>query len=331
MAPVIPFVWIAVAEGIAAAAKYASAARRAGPRRQTRTRRVRRAWNAWFRWAFQGPHLAAFVLLCSALVAVVLSPYPPGRGFHVANYWPERGQASAYRQAQRAVIAELPTEASVCAQSDLHPHLARRRDALLFPYCRLTEDETAEYVLFDLDASSVKSPLDYHAFYELVDEWLSRPDYGVVAQEGGVLLLQRGAARDGQDQVLAALDAYGRDFYRVTYVRADLPAELAPSDLYRIPVTLRNLGSQTWSSGGQLPVRLSYRWWTEGGALLLEDSLRTNLPFRVEPGYEVRLRAWIHTPRQPGSYTLEWDLVREGDAWFGDMGANMLRQKVLVE
>ena len=102
------------------------------------------------------------------------------------------------------------------------------------------------------------------------------------------------------------------------------------SDLYRVPVTLRNVGSQTWHSWGQLPVRLSYRWWTHSGALLLEDSLRTDLPHRVEPGHEVRLRAQIHTPRAPGHYVLEWDLVREGDAWFGDMGANMLRQSVEI-
>jgi hypothetical protein len=229
------------------------------------------------------------------------------------------------------VVAAVPEGASVCAQSDLHPHLARRRDAALFPYCRLDGDETAEYVILDLDASSVKSPLDYHSFYKLATAWLSMPEYGVVAQQGGVLLLKRGAPRDTISQVLDALDAYGRDFYRVTWLKAALPAQLDHENLYRVPVVLRNVGSQTWHSQGQLPVRLSYRWWTESGALLLEDSLRTDLPHRVEPGHEVRLRAQVHTPRQPGRYVLEWDLVREGDAWFGDMGAAMLRQQVEIK
>ena len=145
-----------------------------------------------------------------------------------------------------------------------------------------------------------------------------------------MLLLQQGASRERLPQVLDTLDAYGRSFYRVTYVAVALPAELDRSDLYRVPVTLRNDGSQTWQSQGQLPVRLSYRWWTESGALLLENSLRTDLPHRVEPGHEVRLRAHLHGPRVPGRYVLEWDMVREGDAWFGDMGATMLRQEVLI-
>jgi hypothetical protein len=195
----------------------------------------------------------------------------------------------------------------------------------------LDGDETAEYVIFDLDASSVKSPLDYHAFYKLTTAWLLLPEYGVVAQQGGVLLLQRGAPRDTVPQVLEDLDGYGHEFYRVTYLQASLPATLERRDLYRIPVTLRNIGSQTWHSQGQLPVRLSYRWWTRSGALVLEESLRTELPHRVEPGHEVRLRAKVVTPREPGLYVLEWDMVREGDAWFGDMGATMLRQETVVQ
>jgi len=51
----------------------------------------------------------------------------------------------------------------------------------------------------------------------------------------------------------------------------------------------------------------------------------------VAPGHEIRLRAWLLTPPQPGSYTLEWDLVREGDAWFKDREAETLRQMVTVE
>jgi hypothetical protein len=106
---------------------------------------------------------------------------------------------------------------------------------------------------------------------------------------------------------------------------------LDASDLIRVPVTLRNTGSQAWHSRGQLPVRLSYRWWTTGGSLLLVDPMRTDLPHRVEPGHEVSMRAWVRTPTEPGRYILEWDMVREGDAWFGDKGAAMLRQVVTVQ
>jgi uncharacterized membrane protein len=320
MAPVIPFLWIAAVEGLA----WLSTKRgviRARPLART-------------------VKLATFTVICALLVSIVLSPFPPGKGFHLANYW----QPSTYQEDLRAVVALVPPGATTCVQSDLHPHLAQRRDAALYPYCELTEEEEeeAEYVVLDLDAASTKSPLDFHAFYMLIDTWLSREDYGVIAQRGGVLLLKRGASRDSIPEVLAALDAYGRDFYRVQYVHAGLPGgqeaepggqeagELKANDLYRVPVTLRNVGSQTWHSRGQLPVRLSYRWWTADGALLLVDSMRTDLPHRVEPGNKIKLDAWVRTPSEPGQYILEWDMLREGDAWFGDMGAEMLRQVVTV-
>ena len=270
--------------------------------------------------------LTTFALLCSILVSVVLSPFPPGLDFRLANYW----QPSSHGANLEQVIALVPEEATLCAQSDLHPHLAQRRDACLFPRCRLEDAQEAEYVLLDLDTASTKSPLDFHAFYELINLWLSREDYGVVVQRGGALLLRRGASRETMPQVLAALDAYGHALYRVEYVRADLPRLLEANDLYRVRVTLRNEGSQTWLSRGHLPVRISYRWWTTGGSLLLVDPLRTNLPHRVEPGSEISLRAWVRAPATPGRYILEWDVVREGDAWFGDMGATMLRQVVSV-
>jgi hypothetical protein len=306
MAPVIPFLWIAAVEGMAWLCTRRGVTRSRAPACTTM--------------------LATFILLCSLLVSVVLSPFPPGKDFYSANYW----QPSPHQEDLRAVVALVPSDATLCAQSDIHPHLAQRRDAALYPHCRLAEEEETEYVVLDLDAASTKSPLDFHAFYKLADAWLSREDYGVIAQRGGVLLLQRGASRDNIPEVLAALDAYGRDFYRVKYVRADLPGVLEGDDLYRVPMTLRNIGSQAWHSRGQLPVRLSYRWWTDEGALLLVDPERTDLPHRVEPGNKVDLRAWVRTPSEPGQYVLEWDMLREGDAWFGDMGAAMLQQTVTV-
>jgi uncharacterized membrane protein len=301
MAPVIPFLWIAAGEGLNRMAR-------------------RRGWP----WALS---LATFAGVSALLAAVAFSPFPPGKSFRLPDYY----QPSAYVENLRAVAAFVPESATLCAQSDIHPHVSQRRDVPLFPRCQLTEDESAEYVILDLDAASTKSPLGYHTFYELVRAWLAREDYGAVVHQGGVLLLRRGAPRDEHAQVLAALDEYGRTFYRIEDMRADLPRRLVHKELYRVSVTVRNAGSQCWHSRGQLPVRLAYRWWTQDGALLAVDALRSDLPHRVAPGNEVRLRAWLLTPAEPGQYTLEWDLLREGDAWFGDMGATMLRQEVTIE
>jgi uncharacterized membrane protein len=130
MAAVIPFVWIAAGEGVA------------------------RLWKKWSpKWAGV---LALFCLINTLLIAWAFSPFPPGRTFRLASLY----QPSAYEENLRSVIARIPDSASVCAQSDLHPHLSQRRDAALFPRCRLREGEEAEYVILDLDPSSDKSPMD---------------------------------------------------------------------------------------------------------------------------------------------------------------------------
>jgi len=300
MAPVIPFVWIAAGEGSIWLAK-----------------KVRPQWTLL---------LATFIWINTFLVSYVYSPFPPGMAFHLAEFF----QPSPYVENLRTVTALIPDGASVCAQSDIHPHVSQRRDASLFYHCQLDDGEEAEYVVLDVDATSAKSPLGHHAFYELVDAWLARKEYGVIAQQGGVLLLHRGAPRRNMPDVIAALDEYGRAFYRIDFVSARLPRRLEAGELVRVPVTLRNTGSQGWHSMGQLPVRLAYRWLSAGGAPLAVDALRTDLPHRVDPGQTVRLRAWLLAPPEPGQYTLEWDVLREGDAWFGDMGATTLRQQVTI-
>ncbi len=302
MAPVIPFVWIAAGEGLAWLARVRS-----------------RAWAG---------RLSFFALLNTLLVAWAFSPFPPGRAFRLSEY-----QGGPYEAHLYAAIASVPDGVSVCAQSDLHPHLSQRRDAALFPRCRLTHSgEEAAYVVVDLDPTSVKSPMDYHAFYESVGAWLERDDYGVVNLEGSALVLRRAAPRDNVPQVLDALERYGQQLYRVAWRGGVLSPRLRADEYYRIPVTLYNAGSQSWHSRGQLPVRLSYRWLDASGEQVLSTpSLRTNLPHRVGPGRAARLRAALLTPSVPGTYTLVWDVVREGDAWFGDKGGETLAQRIEIE
>ncbi|MBN1936311.1 MAG: DUF2079 domain-containing protein [Anaerolineae bacterium] len=305
MAPVIPFVWIAAGEVLAWLAHQ-----------QNR------------RWLYRaGTNLVLTIVINTLLVGILFSPYPPGKSFHIENYY----QKSTYDDDVRAILVLVPPDASVCAQSDLHPHLSQRRDAALFYRCALSDDELAEYVALDLDAAANKSPLDFHTFYELVDLWLDGEEYGVIAQRGGALLLRRGAPRANIDEVREALARYGETMYRVDYLSANTPAQMQVKQLYQVSIHLRNSGSQCWEAGPWLPVRMSYRWWTEEGALLVSESMRTNVPHRVEPGNDAAFEAWIIAPPRPGHYMLEWDLLREGDAWFSERGGQTLKQMVIVE
>jgi len=307
MAPVIPFLWIALCEGLVWL--------------------IRRSRQRWWTGTSAALTLVVFILINTFLVSLALSPFPPGKDFQLAEFY----QPSSYVQDLRAIVAQVPDGASLCAQSDLFAHLSQRRDVSLFPHCRLGGEEMPEYLVLDLDSTSTKSPLGYHAYYELVTAWLEQGEYGVVARQGGALLLRRDAPHDAPAMVLQALDAYGREFYRVDWLQAGTPTRVRAGELYRVPVRVRNAGSQCWQSPNQLPVRLAYRWWTADGAPLATDALRTDMPHRVDPGHEVSVQAWLLTPVEAGLYTLEWDLVREGDAWFGDMGGAMLRQAVTVE
>jgi uncharacterized membrane protein len=268
--------------------------------------------------------LALFVLVNAVLVAIFFSPYPPGRQFHWADYH----QPSVHEANLRRIVALVPDEAVVCAQSDIFPHLSHRRDIYVFPFVA-----DAEYVIVDLDATAEKSPSGFHTFYAQVNALLERPDFGVVASTGGVLLLQRGADRSNLPAVRQALDAYGRDFYRVSFLDHRVPARLHADELYRVQVTIQNVGSQCWWSRDWHPVRLTYRWLRADDQAQDMDvpSLRTDLPHIVKPGTAITLRPFILTPKQPGDYILEWDVVREEAAWFSDQGAATLRLRVEVE
>ena len=309
MAPVIPFVWIAAVEGVAWLSRH--------------TGRVRQLCH-YTRPAV----LASFVLASTVLISWAFSPFPPGRRFQLANLY----QPSRYERDLRAVLAQVPADATVCAQSDLHPHLSQRRDAALYPRCTLEPGLEAEFIVLDLDPTAVKSPVDHHTFYLLLHDWLAREDYGPVVREGSALLLQRGAPRHGMPDLLEALEEYGAGLYRVEFVDARLPATLRPDDYTRMPLWLRNTGTQNWQARGTLPVRVSYRWLDDQDQPLSDIvSLRTDLPHRVAPGHTVRLHAALLTPPTSGTYTLEWEVLREGDAWFSTRGGDTLRHTVRVE
>jgi len=268
--------------------------------------------------------LALFVLVNTVLIAVFFSPYPPGKQFHWVNYH----QPSIHEANLRRIVALVPDEGVVCAQSDIFPHLSHRRDIYVFPFVA-----DAEYVIVDLDPTAEKSPSGFHTFYAQVNELLENPDFGVVARAGGVLLFRREASRSNLPALRQALDAYGRDFYRVAFLDHRVPTHLRADELYRVQVTIQNTGSQCWWSRDWHPVRLTYRWLRADGQSQVMDvpSLRTDMPHIVKPGTAVTLRPFLLTPKQPGDYILEWDVVREEAAWFSDQGAATLRLVVEVE
>jgi uncharacterized membrane protein len=128
--------------------------------------------------------------LAGALVLVALGfsihdqrdhPFTPlGRSFS----WP---QITAHTRAADQLVAMIPADVSVSAQSNLVPHLSNRRAIYLFPY----RDNSADYVL--IDRKGERYPLQSApATYESdVAGLLGSPAYRVVAERDGLILLAR--------------------------------------------------------------------------------------------------------------------------------------------
>ena len=79
-------------------------------------------------------------------------------------------------------------------------------------------------------------------------------------------------------------------------------------------LALRNDGTRAWPIDGS--VALSYHWITKDGEPAVWDGARTPLPVAVEPGGEVVVEARLVAPESAGRFRLQWDMVREGVAWF---------------
>jgi hypothetical protein len=71
-------------------------------------------------------------------------------------------------------------------------------------------------------------------------------------------------------------------------------------------------------------VRLGWRWW-RGDEPLAEPWGRDDLPYNVFPRQQHCFRAWIETPVETGTYTLELGLVSEFMTWFSDRGVASVR------
>jgi len=98
----------------------------------------------------------------------------------------------------------------------------------------------------------------------------------------------------------------------------------------KVDLRLKNSGKKEWSSAVQNPCFVSYHVLDEAGETLKFDNARTVLPRTVRPGEEVALEVRVKAPLDKGNYRLEFDLVREGLAWFKESGSPTLVIPLLV-
>jgi hypothetical protein len=87
----------------------------------------------------------------------------------------------------------------------------------------------------------------------------------------------------------------------------------AVNTITTVPVTITNNGSLTWQPG---TVNVSYHLYVPSGNVYVWDGLRTALPTAVPGGSSVTVNAIVKVPTVAGPYTVGFDLVHEGVAWF---------------
>ncbi|HUQ17455.1 MAG TPA: N-acetylmuramoyl-L-alanine amidase, partial [Candidatus Saccharimonadales bacterium] len=87
-----------------------------------------------------------------------------------------------------------------------------------------------------------------------------------------------------------------------------------------VPITITNTGAGVFPTTSAQPVNLGYHWSTASGTSVLWDGVRTKLPADLAPGASVQLQASVTAPPTGGTFTLRFDLVQEGVAWFSGKG-----------
>jgi uncharacterized protein YcfL len=109
---------------------------------------------------------------------------------------------------------------------------------------------------------------------------------------------------------------------------------LTTNELVSGRVVVRNVGAQVWYADGANPVRLSYRWYNAQGleiplAPVAEHFALTQnvLPGQTAIFEQVKLRA----PQWQGDYTVRFDLIQEGNAWFSAFQSPTFDARVTVQ
>jgi len=109
--------------------------------------------------------------------------------------------------------------------------------------------------------------------------------------------------------------------YNASFGAPTLPPLYLNATTYTVSVPVTNTGIVTWNATGPNPIDVSYHWTDTAGNVVVWDGIRNPLPGDVAPGAATNVTAQVRTPDRAGTYTLTFDLVREGLAWFSSLGA----------
>lgn len=102
------------------------------------------------------------------------------------------------------------------------------------------------------------------------------------------------------------------------FLSHDTPVSVVVGQTIVVNLHLHNTSAHAWQQAGRSAVYIGFKWFDETGRHMDEvEDRRTALPRDVAPDERTVLGALLATPKMPGTYELEWDLVTERNMWFG--------------
>ena len=118
--------------------------------------------------------------------------------------------------------------------------------------------------------------------------------------------------------------------FRQILISSTTNLQLHPGQDTKITVQIQNPGTEIWTSTGQYPINVSYKWY-KGGNMMTIEGERTRLPSPVGPNDAITTDVRVVAPPDPGKYALRVTLVQEAVAWFMIKSNTFLEVPVTVD
>ena len=108
--------------------------------------------------------------------------------------------------------------------------------------------------------------------------------------------------------------------YGATYEPAVTTVTGTAGTTVAVPVKVTNTGLLAWAP---IEFALGYHLYVASGATYVWDGARTSVGATLPNGASATYNAAIRVPTAPGTYTLKFDMVREGVTWFSGQAVPM--------
>lgn len=128
--------------------------------------------------------LTVWLLLATLLGYWLFSPLPGGRSYQAELY-----QITDHDRQAQTLIKMVPSDAAVATFPHYVPHLTLRENVYHYPWIRIGQDNI-DYFLFD--CASDCYPLTKDEYAAELSEYLTDPNYALVAQSDDIYLFKKG-------------------------------------------------------------------------------------------------------------------------------------------